>query len=557
MAEQQTLNGWLARHSGLLSVLLVILASVRIVSTYHVFSQTSDEPAHIAAGMQWLDQGIYQYEPLHPPLARVATALGPFLDGRRSQHNADMWVEGKAILGREPDYDRTLTLARLGILPFFWVACLVVYCWGRRYFDDAVACLAVLIFSMLPAVLAHAGLATTDMALTATLGAAFLAATAWVERPGARTSLLLGLTIALAVLSKLSTLVFLPATGLAAGAGYVLFERPERSTFVRQIRQRLYWLPLILLTSLIFIWAGYRFSVGTVAWNALRLQLPFPELFQGISQLATHNQAGALNYLLGQHSDTGWWYYYLVAFGVKTPLSVLALAGVGCASPGQTSHHRGWWLAITFSGAILLLTMFSHINLGIRHVLPIYFALSLLAAAGLSRLLRHGSDRPAANQLPLRWIAAALTLELVASSVLCHPDYLSYFNPLAGRHPEKILVDSDLDWGQDMKRLALRLQQLGVKQLTFTSCIDVDPDALGLPPLVPMDFLRPSPGWNAVRLTQLEVLAAGIHTQRPEIQLWPNAISPTEKIGKGILLFRFPDQLPPAPAWFSTAHIDC
>ena len=95
VAEQQTLNGWLARHSGLLSVLLVILASVRIVSTYHVFSQTSDEPAHIAAGMQWLDQGIYQYEPLHPPLARVATALGPFLDGRRSQHNADMWSRAR------------------------------------------------------------------------------------------------------------------------------------------------------------------------------------------------------------------------------------------------------------------------------------------------------------------------------------------------------------------------------------------------------------------------------------------------------------------------------
>ena len=167
---------------------LVLVASIRIIATYTVFSHTYDEPAHIACGMEWLDKGVYQWEPQHPPLARVATALGPYLLGTRCQNTpnvdlASMTKEGLAILYYGHHYDLTLELARLGVLPFFWIACLVVYWWGRRYFSPSVAVVAVFLFSFLPPVLAHAGLATTDMALTAFLGAAFLCGLIWVEHP--------------------------------------------------------------------------------------------------------------------------------------------------------------------------------------------------------------------------------------------------------------------------------------------------------------------------------------------------------------------------------------
>ena len=67
-------------------------------ATYHVFNQTWDEPAHVAAGMQWLDRGRYTYEPLHPPLARVMVALGPRLAGSARPASANVWLEGNAIL---------------------------------------------------------------------------------------------------------------------------------------------------------------------------------------------------------------------------------------------------------------------------------------------------------------------------------------------------------------------------------------------------------------------------------------------------------------------------
>ena len=101
-----------------MAVLTVCIACLRIINTYRVFSQTFDEPAHIAAGMEWLDRGTYTLEPLHPPLARIAAAIGPFLAGRRLRVD-DIWKGGNDILYADGRYRRTLSLARVGELPFF------------------------------------------------------------------------------------------------------------------------------------------------------------------------------------------------------------------------------------------------------------------------------------------------------------------------------------------------------------------------------------------------------------------------------------------------------
>ena len=100
-----------------MGLLLVVLACLRITMTYRVFSQTHDEPAHIATGMEWLDRGTYTSEPLHPP-GRIAVAMGPFLAGRRLLVD-NMWEGGNEILYAEGTYRRNLALARLGTLPFF------------------------------------------------------------------------------------------------------------------------------------------------------------------------------------------------------------------------------------------------------------------------------------------------------------------------------------------------------------------------------------------------------------------------------------------------------
>jgi hypothetical protein len=532
------------RHARSAVVLLILLASVRIVSTYTVFNHTSDEPNHIACGMEWLDKGTYTYEAQHPPLARVAAALGPYLLGIRSQgspqpDSLEVPREGTKILYRGHRYDLTLALARLGILPFFWIACLVMYWWGHRYFG-ATGCplgpvVTVFLFSFLPPVLAHAGLATTDMALTAFLGAAFVSALAWLEQPGPLRGALFGASTALAVLSKFSVVAFLPVSLAVALVWFLCAERPTLAWLAAAVKRRLPSFALAVLVGMLLIWAGYRFSFGAPDFTSLRL--PAPELFSGIRAVMRHNATGHPTYFLGQRGIAGFWYFYPVVLAVKTPLAFLILLGYGVVlALRKRSPYRRAWIPASFASGILLVGLESHINIGVRHILPVYMGFSLLAAIAALRLLELSRAR--------RWMRIALALLLAwfaGSSLLAHPDYLPYFNELAGSHPENIVVDSDLDWGQDMKRLAARLHAVGAPELTFNQFFIADLEhEHGFPPIREMDLANPSPGWNAVSLTYLKVGRLGLWNSYPRLRLWPEYIQPTERVGKGVLLWYFP-----------------
>jgi hypothetical protein len=467
--------------------------------------------------------------------------LGPYLLGIRSQGTErtqplSMFYEGNAILYRDHHYDLTLALARLGILPFFWIACLVVYWWGRRYFGAAVGALAVFLFSFLPPVLAHAGLATTDMALTAFLGAAFLCGLVWVEEPTRAHAIWFGASSGLMVLSKFSCLAFLPASVAVALAWYWLAERPKMSWLARTVKERLPSFGLAVLVACLAIWAGYRFSFGRVEFANLRL--PAPELYRGIQQVMQHNAHGHYAYLLGQRSTKGWWYFFEVALAVKTPLAFPILLGFGVAlALRRQERYRRLWLPLAFAGGILLVGVVSRINIGLRHVLPVYIGFAVLTAVAVVRLLELAQTR--------KWVGMALSLLVVwfaGSSLLSHPDYLAYFNELAGSEPEKILVDSDLDWGQDLKRLARRLHELGAREVTFLPVTVADLEGEhGFPPVRgEMDALRPNPGWSAVSVTCWKIVRLGLGEEHPEVTLWPDRIQPLERVGKSILLYYYP-----------------
>lgn len=553
------LSVWAREHSRAILLVLLAVGSVRIVSTYNVFSHTFDEPAHIACGMEWLVNGTWTYEPQHPPLARVAVALLPYLASGFPREIPTMaqlgladlgvkriWDSGLAILYRNGQYDRTLALARLGVLPFFWIASLVVYLWARRYLGEPAAAFAVFFFTFLPPILGHSGLATTDIALTAFVGAAFLSALIWLADPTLPNSLLLGTMTSLAVLSKFSSLPFVPMALAASLVWHFIDDKPGLWSALREARK--YVLPFVVAISVGFLvtWAGYRFSLGTTSAFP-QLRLPAPELYAGIQEVIDHNRRGDPSYLLGQHSQLGWWYYYLVVLAVKTPIPLLVLAlyegafVIGKKEPGRP--RKGVSLAIAFSVGILLISLTSHINLGVRHILPVYIGLTIVAAAGAERLLLLSQRSQLAG-----WLLSVLILWMAATSIFTHPDYLAYFNGLAGDEPENILVDSDLDWGQDLKRLAQRLKEVGAPSVAFVPFQPADLSAMGFPPVEPSSPMLPSPGWNAVSVTQLKSERLGLGIALPNVSPWAESIKPGEKIGRGIELWYFPpDAVPRSP----------
>jgi hypothetical protein len=526
-------------------------AVARIVATYSVFNQTWDEPAHVAAGMQWIDRGTYTYEPLHPPLARVFTAIGPWLAGIRSGGHESVWLEGNAIFHAGHRYDRNLALARLGVLPFFVIATVVVFAWAGRLGGPPAAIGATLLFTTLPPVLASAGIATTDMAIAATIVLALFCTILWLERPTAGRGILLGVAMAAALLSKFSALLFLPAgvaaiaivRWRAAGSG----EEPSpRASKMRGLR-------LAYVAALVTVWAGYRFAVGPLTTAATpddartnasdplsRLAsapvFPAPALFEGVGHLAVKNRAGHKSYLLGDVRDTGWWYFFPVALAVKTPLAFILLCAAGAlaaARPPPGLDRRRQLEPLVIAIALLLVCIPSRITIGVRHVLPIYPFLAITAALGLARILRSGRG------VPLAALCAALLLgwQLV-SSARAHPDYLAYFNELAGSHPERVLVDSDLDSGQDLKRLAdtLRARRIAAVWLAYAGSATVAEH--GLPRVQWLQPHTPTRGWVAASLYALKL--GSVDRPGHDDFAWLERYTPVASVGKSIWLYYIP-----------------
>src|SRR5438552_9214278 len=166
--EANASAGFLMRPAGWTVCLCLLLAVgvLRIVSTYHVFNATIDEASHIAGGIEWWDTGRYTLETKHTPLARVSVAIGPYLAGVRWM-GFKTWRDTYPILTTTGNYWHNLTLGRLGVLPYFIIATLVVFFWTKRLFGTTAAVLSAAVFTQLPTILAHSSVATTDVALTA------------------------------------------------------------------------------------------------------------------------------------------------------------------------------------------------------------------------------------------------------------------------------------------------------------------------------------------------------------------------------------------------------
>jgi hypothetical protein len=524
----------MARSLSFAALLLVVAGVARIAATYPVFNETSDESHHVACGMRWLTQQGAKYGGEHPPLAQIAAAMGPYIAGLRPvSKEAVLGKEGQQIFHSGGHYFRNLSLARMGILPFFILACALVWSWSKRLFGETTALVSLLLFSTLPPILAHSGLATTDMAVSTFVFGSVYAFSLWLERPAWKESVFWGASMALAVLSKFSACLFLPACLSATLALYwIAGKTGDRQRCLRGAKGASWdsvarHLALAAAVAVLVIWAGYRFSFR-------------PALFDQLAAAGRHNTEGHFAWLLGEFYDHGWWYFFLVALAVKTPIAFLVLCIVGydaCFSESSWKHFR-WqpWVPGISALAILAVCMPVGIDVGIRHILAIYPMLAMVAGFGAVSLFQTRKKAAVA-------LSIALLAWQIFSSALAHPDYLAYFNELAGKEPERILVDSDLDWGQDLERLSAKLKELGVKEVAWTYFWSIDPAQHGFPAVRPLRPYQPTTGWVAVTAYVMTVRASAIQKVlgRPDSPWgWLASERPVARIGKSIKLYYIP-----------------
>jgi len=553
-----------------LAALFVLLAVGRVLLSYKHTAQGFDEPCHVAAGIEFLDRHTYTLDPIHPTLARVAIALPLYLAGERLPKleppaSLNYNAVGDAILNDSGHYLRNLFLARIGMLPFLLLGSAVVFLWARREYGELAGVMAVALFTTIPSVLAFSSIAYTDMAAAATQALAFWALSTWLKRNDSRSAAWLGLAAGLTLLAKTTALIFLPACGASVALVKWWLTRdkvtnhPGPWSYSKQ-------LALAGVIAVVVVWAGYGFSVGRVdesmnlspasmpefrsfpapvANIGRRLilsdpEVPVPALIKGLANIWAINGSQPQTYLLGRIKRGGWWYFFLVAVAVKSPIPFLILVAVGLFAL-RDSLKEGRWTAIVpavCAAAVLLVTMPAKINYGVRHVLVIFPLFAIVAGSGCSYLW-HRRD---GHRKFVRAALVAMLLWQGISTLRASGDYLAYFNELAGKDPSKVLVAGcDLDCGQDLFGLAEELQRRQVSHVTLALWTSADVGKMDLPAFDVAQPFQPATGWFAISLRALRFGDLFHSTYPPGAFAWLDRYQPVARVGKTILLYHIPE----------------
>jgi hypothetical protein len=491
-APRQTIENalrwvWSRRAKAVCAALLLGM-SVQMLAALSRKSVTTDEIVHIPAGYYHLVAGHYQLNNEHPPLAKMWSAIPLlFIQPSESTKTAEeieahfinvTWsFQGRFWSANRNQFELISFWARFMMIIVTVGLGVLIFMFARELFGEGVALLAVAMFSLEPTVLAHGRVVHTDLPAEFVYLLFFFALLRYFKTRTLRSALWLGLISGLALITKFSMIVLLPILTCLVVCGIVFASRLAVNR-----KKVLLHAGLVLCLLLLVINIAYRFErpklePGDVKW----VQAKSPENFDnwmtffrvGSTVLPTyylfgqynvmlHNRDGHATSLLGQYSTKGWWYYFPVAFALKTtvPFLLAAIAGIVWALYQllMRKDNRFVWLLLPLA-IYLALSMSSHINIGVRHLLPAYSFLFIAAAVVLERLLQVKR-----KQAKYGGVACAVVLFtwMSVEMVRSYPNYIPYLNQLAFSHPRWwYLSDSNVEWGEDAKALAAYLHARG------------------------------------------------------------------------------------------------
>ncbi|MDQ2732218.1 MAG: glycosyltransferase family 39 protein [Armatimonadota bacterium] len=242
-----------------------------------------------------------------------------------------------------------------------------------------------------------------------------------------------------------------------------------------------------------------------------RYKLPAPQYLRGLIQTYMQLRGGHRAYLLGKVSRKGWWYFFPVAFVLKTPLPFLLLITLALLTVTEGWEWDEWFLLLPVA-ALLAGAMRSHIDIGIRHLLPLYPLLAIFCGRLAPAVSAYAGDRLRLQRAAAIFVGLLCAWSLAESAAI-HPLYLTYFNEMAGG-PDggaHYLVDSSLDWGQDLLRLKREIQRRHIGPIALAYFGTAEPSAYGIE-YIPLDtapLLGPAPtkpplyGWMAASVSDL------------------------------------------------------
>ncbi len=534
-----------------LTLLLLWLFFAQTLGAGPHLSLTADEPVHMAQGYVYWARGDFRLQrPVaQPPLpdllpgAFLMLQPGPDVEELTGWQDADLTQftrDFTAWYGQRGALPAATFVSRAPITLVAVLGIAIAYRWTREIFGLKGAFVTTILLVCDPNLIAHAGLATTDVLLTIWTFAAVYCATQWIKSQAVWPwGLFTGAALGLALGSKSSGFFAVGIVGLLFCLQILKkLLTEERITFSAFLHATLRWgkrLGLALGVAFFVLWALYRFELRPLP--EMNLPIPFATQWVIWREMTTHLREGHIAYLMGETSYTGWWYYYPLAFLLKTPLPILILL-LGTAILGLTTPLRQWWrrhyLWLTPS-LYAVAAVNSRIDIGYRYLLVMLPFLYVLCG-GLARLQRRWQQT----------LIAGLLLWLTMGAIGTFPHYLAYFNPLTRgpRDAADYLVDSNLDWGQGFVALREWLTEHSTPDPLFISYYTfVDPAHYGLdytplapapdaPPILEQRF-DPKPGTYAISATPLR----GVMIAQEESYSWFRQREPTAHPANAIFVY--------------------
>jgi hypothetical protein len=492
-----------------IAVIAAVIMLLRVAQAMFLFSNTVDEPFHIASAVVMYDVGKESSGVEQPPLTRIVAGLPLYLRGVRLPPTElttaviampETYLQGAQILFHSNlSYWQVLITARLSMLIFPLIALLYLYLLAAWIGNEFIAAMSVVFFSLDPALLGHSAWVHTDVAACAGYLAATYYGLRWIMLGGLGRAAATGIAVAAAIAAKFSCIFVVPALVLVMMIQPLSAYTSELpGTFQAYFR---HWPPVrqmaaAVVVAFVTLWGTYFFNVDRMRNQSLfttaestflhlplrirNAEVPMPSFALGMMKLASHNKSNN-GYLNGRFSPTGWWYYFPETIALKEPIALLAGLLVGGLLLFAPAHRAHWWrlAVILIPPAVLLVAaMTSSIDIGIRHVLPVLPFLYLFVCFQLPRAGVKGVA-----------FLAVLIVTAMIESVWIAPNYLEFYNLIAGgpAHGARYLLDSNIDFGQDVAQLAEWLHSDQARGRSYSLRLFMYPDksltrALGLDP---------------------------------------------------------------------------
>ncbi|MBI5073483.1 glycosyltransferase family 39 protein, partial [Candidatus Woesearchaeota archaeon] len=458
-------------------------------------SATSDEVAHIPAGYSYWQYFDYKINPEHPPLVKLWATLPllilhPTLPTSEYWERGDQWEFGRQFLywsGNDADqiyFWTRLMIVLIGVLLGWYIYRLATELYGWK-----AGLLALLLYVLDPNIITHSTIVQTDIPISAGI---FILTyyfwkyiqqkeSLWHWKQIAVLGILVGICFAVKYTGVyvVGFLVILYFVHLAL-EWYTHEHKKEelKDDFFAKLTGFYHALSSEEgqkeLASAGIAFAKILF-IGVIILAATYGFVNFNWYFVGFNNVVLHSTEGHPAYLLGMNSQTGWWYYFIVAFLVKTPIATILLIAASlfvffktAASKTNTQLKNELFLLVP-AALYFILFMLNGINIGLRHILPVYPFLFVFIGSLFHADWKLFGEKISLSLKYAPYILGVLLGWLIIANIMIYPYYIAYFNEFTGgpSHGYEYLLDSNLDWGQGLKDTAVWLSDHGYLNQTI------------------------------------------------------------------------------------------